>query len=132
MIAGGTGLTPCLQVIRTVLEGDDVTDKTCFTLFFQNRCEKDILLHDELDTLAERYPNRVSVLYFLSNTQSKSWGKDGNSNEIKGYISASHIADHMSPADCTQVCVCGPSGFNEYVNGLLMEAGHTKDTVFIW
>eukprot|EP01031_Cornospumella_fuschlensis_P032263 gene32263-39020_t len=51
MIAGGTGLTPCLQVIRTVLEGDDAADKTCFTLFFQNRCEKDILLHDELDTL---------------------------------------------------------------------------------
>lgn len=132
MVAGGTGLTPCLQVIRTVLEGDNAEDKTCFTLFFQNRCEKDILLQDELDSLVEAHPTRVHIVYFLSNTQNTRWGSKGHDDEVRGYITAAHIDAHMSPARCTQVCVCGPSGFNEYVTGLLADAGHPKDSVFIW
>ncbi|RYY83345.1 hypothetical protein EON63_11415, partial [archaeon] len=132
MIAGGTGLTPCLQVTRTVLEGEGDGDATCFTLFFQNRCEKDILLQDELDSLVEKYPTRITIIYFLSNAQNRRWGSKGEEDEVRGYITSTHISSHMSPAACTQVCVCGPSGFNEYVNGLLMDAGHTKDTVFVW
>ena len=38
LIAGGTGLTPCLQVIRCVFEGKDYAQDKCkFTLYYQNR-----------------------------------------------------------------------------------------------
>ena len=38
LIAGGTGLTPCLQVIRCVFEGKDFAEDKCkFTLYYQNR-----------------------------------------------------------------------------------------------
>jgi ferredoxin-NADP reductase len=44
------GLTPCLQVIRTILEGEGYDDDdTVFTLLYQNRTVEDILLKDELD-----------------------------------------------------------------------------------
>ena len=45
LLAGGTGLTPCLQVIRTILEGPGAeNDLTNFIFFYQNRTEEDILL----------------------------------------------------------------------------------------
>ncbi len=54
LIAGGTGLTPCLQVIRCILQSPEYEgDKTRLTLLFQNRTEDDILLRDELDLLVK-------------------------------------------------------------------------------
>jgi cytochrome-b5 reductase len=56
LIAGGTGLTPCLQVIRSILQSPEYApgDKTRLTLFFQNRTEEDILLLDELELLVKK------------------------------------------------------------------------------
>lgn len=50
MIAGGTGITPMLQIIREVLSNPD--DRTQVSLVFANISEEDILLRDELDALA--------------------------------------------------------------------------------
>ena len=70
LIAGGTGITPCLQLIRYVLHGyTSIIDKTNFTLFFQNRTYHDILLKDDLDELVKLYPDRIKLVYFLSNPQ---------------------------------------------------------------
>ena len=50
LVAGGSGITPCLQVIRCIFEGPDYSsDKTTFTLFYQNRTDDDILLKKDLD-----------------------------------------------------------------------------------
>jgi len=45
-IAGGTGITPCYQVIQSVLDNKD--DKSQLSLIFGNRTTKDILLKEEL------------------------------------------------------------------------------------
>jgi len=50
MIAGGTGITPMLQIIREVLSNPE--DRTEISLIFANVSEDDILLRDELDALA--------------------------------------------------------------------------------
>ncbi|ORY85061.1 hypothetical protein BCR37DRAFT_386358 [Protomyces lactucae-debilis] len=55
MIAGGTGITPCLQIIRAILENPD--DKTKVSLIYANVNEQDIILRDELDELAQKYSN---------------------------------------------------------------------------
>lgn len=47
MIAGGTGITPMLQIIRAVLRNKD--DKTVMWLIFANQTEEDILLREELE-----------------------------------------------------------------------------------
>ena len=68
---------PPRQVIRSVLEGPDgAGDRTCFTLFFQNRTEQDILLRQELQMLASAFPARLKVFFFLSNPKGESWGTD--------------------------------------------------------
>lgn len=47
MIAGGTGITPMLQLIRAVFR--DKNDRTSMSLLFANQSEDDILLREELE-----------------------------------------------------------------------------------
>ena len=75
MIAGGTGVTPMLQIIRDVCKDatDQVTDVTKFKkhiiiktnlwLLFANQTEDDILCRTELEHFAK--DSRVSVNYTL-------------------------------------------------------------------
>lgn len=52
MIAGGTGITPMLQVIRAIVRGRAQGDRTQVDLIFANVTQQDILLKEDLDALA--------------------------------------------------------------------------------
>ena len=69
MIAGGTGITPMLQIIRAILMNDE--DNTKVNLIFANVGIEDILLKDELDELVmrekENARERLQVYYVLNN-----------------------------------------------------------------
>ena len=143
LIAGGTGLTPCLQVIRCVLEGKPdpkttpVVDNTCFTLLFQNRTEADILLREELDELVKKFPNRLRVIYFLSNPSSTDFGTgktaeptgdhDSYGSEVRGHINTTVVQAILHPTRAPYVAICGPSGFNSSIKQLLEAAGHVDE-----
>lgn len=136
LLAGGTGLTPCLQVIRCVLEGPEGKgDDTNFILFFQNRTEEDILMRDQLDDLQQQFPNRLRIVYYLSNPSSSQWGVANplsSRNERRGYVSQCDIDNEMNPEACQLVCMCGPSGFNDFVKSLLLKSNHTDESIYIW
>lgn len=53
MIAGGTGITPMLQVVRAIIRGRAAGDTTQVDLIFANVTETDILLKEDLDALAK-------------------------------------------------------------------------------
>ena len=59
MVAGGTGITPMLQVIEEVLRNP--ADKTTLSLVFGNVTQNDILLKDRIDALAAKHPQRFKV-----------------------------------------------------------------------
>lgn len=63
LIAGGTGITPCWQVIRTVI--DDPEDTTQVRLLYANQCEDDILLREHLEELAAEHPDKFKLWYTL-------------------------------------------------------------------
>lgn len=135
LIAGGTGITPCLQVLRCILEGglegyED--DHTKFVLFYQNRKEEDILLKQELDKMAVQYQSRLVVVYFLSNP-SASWNPTGDNKHRKGYIGNSDVKEFMSIDKAQYVCLCGPSGFNTTIKDILLsEGGHSETSIYVW
>ena len=57
-IAGGTGITPCYQVIQAGLKNNDGTSHA---LVFGSRTVADILLKDELFALQEQYPDNFNL-----------------------------------------------------------------------
>ena len=59
MVAGGTGITPMLQVIEEVLRNP--ADKTKLSLVFGNVTQDDILLKSRIDALAAKHPNQFKA-----------------------------------------------------------------------
>jgi cytochrome-b5 reductase len=101
MIAGGTGITPMLQIIRAVLKNPD--DKTKISLIYANVSVEDILLKQELDELVTIYPGRFKVYYVLNNSPP---GWTGG----VGFVSKAHIEEHMpKSSDDIKILLCGMS-----------------------
>lgn len=76
MIAGGTGITPMLQIIKAVIRGRASGDTTEVDLIFANVNPEDILLKEDLDELA-RTDKGFRVHYVLNNPPEKWTGGVG-------------------------------------------------------
>ncbi|CAG8670692.1 34491_t:CDS:2, partial [Racocetra persica] len=99
MIAGGTGITPMLQIIRAICKNP--ADKTRVSLIFANVTYDDILLKDELDSLAARHEN-FTVFYSLDKPPE---GWTGGS----GFVTPEVIQKYCpSPSDDIKILLCGP------------------------
>ncbi|KAJ4249791.1 hypothetical protein NW762_012133 [Fusarium torreyae] len=102
MIAGGTGITPMYQLIRAICE--DERDTTEISLVLANRTEEDILLRDELDAFAHKYPDKLKIWYLLDKPP-KGWGYGS------GYCNAEVIRERLPPCTAdTKTMLCGPPG----------------------
>lgn len=100
MIAGGTGITPLLAVVREIMK--DPGDTTKISLIFANKTEGDIFLREELEECAEKHPN--FKLHYTLDSPPEQW------KYSKGFITEQLIRDHMPvqfPTDSV-ICICGP------------------------
>ncbi|OQR94360.1 NADH-cytochrome b5 reductase [Achlya hypogyna] len=122
MIAGGTGITPMLQVIRYALR--DPSETTEFHILFANQTENDILLRDELDAMARDHKN-VKVWYTLDRP-GDNWAYSS------GFVNKEMLAAHMpAPGDDTQIFMCGPPPMLKFaVLPALEELGYTAPMLF--
>jgi cytochrome-b5 reductase len=101
MIAGGTGITPMLQVIRAVIRGRVEGDKTEIDLIFANVNQEDILLKEDLDALA-REDAKFRIHYVLNNAP-EGW-KGG-----VGFVTPQMIKELLpAPAKDVKILLCGP------------------------
>ncbi|KAI1759417.1 cytochrome B5 [Hypoxylon sp. FL1150] len=118
MLAGGSGITPMYQLIRAICEDDQ--DTTKISLIYANRSEKDILLRQELDAFARRYPQNLQV-YYLLDSAPKSW-VGGVGYVTKGLMDKRFPA----PAADSKVMICGPPGMVNAAKKSLVELGFEK------
>jgi len=104
MIAGGTGITPMLQIIRAINRErpkNGGKDTTKVDLIFANVNPEDILLKDDLDALNRDDPD-FNVYYVLNNPPEK-W--DGG----VGFVTADMIKSKLPPpAADMKILICGP------------------------
>jgi cytochrome-b5 reductase len=106
MIAGGTGITPMLQVIKAALKDDQ--DETKFWLLFANQTEDDILVRDMLEKAAAEHPERFKLWHTLDRP-----GDDWKYSS--GFVNADMIREHLpAPSDDTIVFMCGPPPMINY------------------
>ncbi|CAK7341621.1 unnamed protein product [Dovyalis caffra] len=122
MLAGGSGITPMFQVARAILENPK--DKTKVHLIYANVTYEDILLKEELDTLAERYSSRFNVYYVL-NQPPEVW--DGG----VGFVSKEIIQTYCpAPAPDIQILRCGPPPMNKAMAANLEALGYAAEMQF--
>ncbi|KAI2786819.1 NADH-cytochrome b5 reductase 1 [Penicillium oxalicum] len=102
MVAGGTGITPMYQLIRAICENE--ADTTQISLVYANRTEADILLREELDAFARKYPQNFKVWYMLDSAP-EGWAYG------EGFVNADVLREHMpAPGTDAKVLLCGPPG----------------------
>lgn len=109
-VAGGTGIAPMLQMIRTILS--DPREKTRLSLVFANRNGEDILMRDELNSLSKRHSGRFRVHYVLSSPPPGWLGG-------RGWVTVDDLGtDYLpAPGDGTMILVCGRDEFLDTVSG---------------
>lgn len=104
MIAGGTGITPMLQIIRAIIRGrprNGGKDTTQIDFIFANVNFDDILLKDDLDALAKE-DDGFRVHYVLNNPPEK-W------NGGVGFCTPEMIKEKLpAPAKDIKILLCGP------------------------
>lgn len=100
MIAGGTGITPMLQLVRAVFR--DPEDTTCLSLLFANQTEEDILLRKELEEVEAANPGRFKIWYTIDRP-APGW------EYSSGFINAEMIEKALlPPSPDNLVLMCGP------------------------
>jgi len=62
-VAAGSGITPVLSMISTVLETEP---NSRFTLVFGNRESRSVMFLEDLQGLKDRYPDRFNLIHVLS------------------------------------------------------------------
>lgn len=118
MIAGGTGITPIYQVMQAILK--DPEDETEMFVVYANRTEDDILLREELDAWAEKYPERVKVWYVVQESVQEGW------KYSVGFVTENVLREHIPAAAGTVLALaCGPPPMLQFaVNPNLEKMGY--------
>ncbi|XP_019830423.2 NADH-cytochrome b5 reductase 2 isoform X1 [Bos indicus] len=125
MIAGGTGITPMLQLIRCIARKP--SDKTVMSLIFANQTEEDILMRNELEEVARTHPTQFNLWYTLDRPP-VDW------KYSSGFITKDMIKEHLPPpGKSTLILVCGPLPLIQTAaHPNLKKLGYTKDMIFTY
>lgn len=127
MIAGGTGITPCYQILNNIYKNRN-ENNTQIILLFSNKTLNDILLKKELDNI-NMNDNKVKVIYTLSNFNENEKKENNWENEI-GRIDENMILKYMyEPNDDTMILLCGPPKFEKSIKKILNKIGHNDDHI---
>lgn len=128
MIAGGTGITPMLQIMHAVLRHEPNSDVTC-SLIYANQSEDDILVRQELEEAVELYKGRFRLHYTVDRAP-EGW------KYSTGFITKDMIAEHLPAAasdGSVQILMCGPPPMVKFACLPNLEAlGFKKSDYFVF
>lgn len=100
--AGGSGITPVLSILKTVLSREP---KSRFTLVYANRQINSIMFREELEDLKNTYLGRLSVLHVL---EAEGQEIDLFTGLVDDAKMAALFAHWIDPASVDTAFICGP------------------------
>lgn len=123
LIAGGSGITPCYQVIAEIVSQDE--DSTKMRMFYANRTVNDILCHDDLREFSERRNANLRIDYCVSQADE---GWDGLTGRLTIDMWNNYIEEQKQIGDF-MVLVCGPPGMVSSVKKFVSDTGFDASRV---
>ena len=124
-IAGGSGITPILSIMKTVLAREP---HSRFTLLYGNRSLKSTMFKEELEDLKNRYMTRLVLQHVFSDEQTDSALNMGLLNRDK---ITEFLHSVLPAAGIAQAYICGPFQMNDEAEAALLAAGVPEDRVHI-
>jgi cytochrome-b5 reductase len=121
MIAGGTGITPMMQIIRSV--ANHAEDLTSISLLYGSQTENDILCREELMYYSA---TRSNMNVHVALERPPAFWEMGS-----GFINARMISKHLPPpGDDVLILLCGPPPMIRAVKKSLQVLGYDDEMIF--
>jgi ring-1,2-phenylacetyl-CoA epoxidase subunit PaaE len=124
-IAGGSGITPILAIMKTVLAREPLSR---FTLIYANRRQSSTMFKEELEDLKNRYLTRLTLHTVFSQEHMDSPLNSGRLTQAK---LGEFLGSLIKPQNLNHIFVCGPHGFNEEADAALLAAGVPTEHIHI-
>jgi cytochrome-b5 reductase len=131
MMAGGTGVTPMLQILQAILTNPSDT-KTKVKLIYANNTVSDILVRAELEALQRDFPDRLSIWYTVGEIQNAEEKDDWEYDT--GFINPDMVKEHLLFDDKkkpTQFFMCGPPPMIKFACVPALEAAGFTDQEWV-
>jgi ring-1,2-phenylacetyl-CoA epoxidase subunit PaaE len=137
-ISGGSGITPIMAMIRTVLEEEPLSKAY---LLYCNRNEDAIIFEKALESLEEKYKGQLVVLHNLSQPKKQKAGgikgllgkKSTSWTGWKGRLDAGKLQrffdEHPTITKDDHYYLCGPGGLIEMTEDFLTTRGIPEDRI---
>lgn len=124
-IAGGSGITPILSIMKTVLGREP---QARFTLIYGNRALKSTMFKEEIEDLKNKYLTRLVLHHVFSDEHTDAPLNHGvmNRDKIGEFLRVLVPARSISHA-----FVCGPYQMNDEAEAALLAAGVGEDRIHI-
>jgi ring-1,2-phenylacetyl-CoA epoxidase subunit PaaE len=124
-IAAGSGITPILSIMKTVLEREP---KSRFTLIYGNRTQKSTMFKEELEDLKNRFLTRLVLHHVFSreHTDAPLYAGRLTREKLKEFL-----GPLVDPAGVDHAFICGPYGMNQDAREALREAGVPEDRIHV-
>ncbi|MHA7130825.1 2Fe-2S iron-sulfur cluster-binding protein [Algoriphagus namhaensis] len=124
MIAGGSGITPIMGILKSALINEP---KSKVTLLYCSRNEEQIIFKDALEKLVMDYPGRLETIHVLSQPE---MGWSG----VTGRITKDLIQSQVKQAEAEQdfdaeYFVCGPEGIMDLSVQVLEDLSVAKEKI---
>lgn len=121
--AAGSGITPILSMLKTILEGEP---NSTFTLVYGNQSLEEAMFYDELEALRKANPNRLHITYFFSrqNLEDCMFGRIERS--MVNFI----LKNKYKDTKFHSYFICGPETMIEEVKVTLVDYGAKEDDIY--
>jgi ring-1,2-phenylacetyl-CoA epoxidase subunit PaaE len=125
-IAGGSGITPVMSLIKTLLREEPYSR---FTLFYGNRDSSSVIFLERLAALKDKHLGRLEIYHFLDQ-------EEQDIDLFNGMLNRERLEDAI-PAlvpDAAEVdgwFICGPGPMMEAAEGALLDRNVPKERIHI-
>ena len=120
--AAGSGITPVLSMIKTVLEEES---SSTFTLIYGNKTENSVIFKNELEQLVATYPNNFKLHTIYSRENVK--------NALRGRIDSSvckyFVKNMYKETSFDAAFLCGPEEMIKDVSETLKENNFNSENI---
>jgi ring-1,2-phenylacetyl-CoA epoxidase subunit PaaE len=125
-IAGGSGITPVLSLIKSALR---LEPESRFTLLYGNRDSSSIIFLDALADLKDKYLDRFELYHFLDQEEQEIDLFNGMLDRARCEEAIGHLVADAGEVDGW--FICGPGPMMDAAEGALLDRGVAKERIHI-
>jgi ring-1,2-phenylacetyl-CoA epoxidase subunit PaaE len=124
-VAGGSGITPILSIMKTVLAREP---RSRFTLLYGNRALRSTMFKEEIEDLKNSYLTRLVLHHVFSDEHTDAPLSMGVLDRTKIAVFLQRL---VPAASIDHAFVCGPFQMNDEAEAALLEAGVAEERIHI-